>query len=157
MTHLIQLTRGVKWVPKDSTYPEWGPEGPGPSSPCTERREKHDSNIVPFRATRLAVYTHLLLNVMWSKRFLSYLILTLSWCLMNKIISQWEKFAPSYNPLFRVSQITILIWRVNIVHDVTNVEQHELFGADASRPLPDVAPEQVNPLAVVKGVQSRFF
>ena len=30
-----------------------------------------------------------------------------------------------------------LIRRVNIVHDVTNVEQHELLGADASRPLLD--------------------
>ena len=31
-----------------------------------------------------------------------------------------------------------LMRRVNIVHDVTNVEQHELSGADVSRPLSDV-------------------
>ena len=38
----------------------------------------------------------------------SHLILTRSWYLKNKIRSRWEKFAPSYNPLFRVCQITIL-------------------------------------------------
>ncbi len=32
--------------------------------------------------------------------------------------------------------------RKNVVHDVTNVEQHELLGFDASRPLPDVIPER---------------
>ena len=35
------------------------------------------------------------------------------------------------------------------MHDVTNVEQHELLGFDASRPLPDVIPERENSLAVV--------
>ena len=108
MTHPIQLARGSSKYQKDSIYPGWGTEGPGPSSSCTGRGGKHDSNIVPFRATRLAAYTHLLLNVMRSKRFLSYLILTLSWRLKNKIRFRWEKFAPSYNPLFRVCQITIL-------------------------------------------------
>ena len=47
--------------------------------------------------------------------------------------------------------------RKNVVYDVTNVEQHELFGFDASRPLPDVIPERANSLAVVESVQSRFF
>ena len=35
--------------------------------------------------------------------------------------------------------------RKNVVHDVTNVEQHELLGFDASRPLPDVIPKRANP------------
>ena len=58
-----------------------------------------------------------------------------SWCLNNNI---WEKFASSYNPLFRVVQITILATaRIarnttgfsplnggkNVVYEVTNVEQ----------------------------------
>ena len=47
--------------------------------------------------------------------------------------------------------------RKNVVDDVTNVEQHELLGFDASRPLPDVIPERANSLAVVEGVPSRFF
>ena len=64
--------------------------------------------VASFCTTRLAACTHLLLNVMRSKTFLSHLILTLSWCLKNKIRSRWEKFAPSYNPFFRIGQITIL-------------------------------------------------
>ena len=47
--------------------------------------------------------------------------------------------------------------RQNVVHDVTNVEQHELLGFDASRPLPDVIPKRANSLAVVEAVLSRFF
>ena len=50
-----------------------------------------------------------------------------------------------------------LIRRYNIVYDVTNVEQHELLGTDTSFPLLDVTPERPYPLAVVEGVQSRFF
>ena len=45
---------------------------------------------------------------MQSKRFLSHLILTLSWCLKYNIKSQWEKLASSYNSFFRVDQIIIL-------------------------------------------------
>ena len=45
---------------------------------------------------------------MRSKRFLLHPILRLRWCLKNKIKSRWERFAPSYNPFFRVVQITIL-------------------------------------------------
>ena len=82
------------------------------------------------------------------------------------------KFASSYNPLFRVVQITIratvriarntttlltLKRRKNVVYDVTNVEQHKLFGFDASRPLPDVIPKRADSLAVVEGVLSGFF
>ena len=44
--------------------------------------------------------------------------------------------------------------RQSVVYDVTNVEQH---GFDASRPLPDVIPEQTNSLAIIEGVLSRFF
>ena len=110
MIHLTQLTRGsrAQRSTKIPTYPGWGPKEPRPSSPCTGREGKDDSNIAPFRMTRLAAYTHLLLNVTRFKRSLSHLTLTLSWCLKNKIKSRWEKFTPSYNPLFRVCQITIL-------------------------------------------------
>ena len=45
----------------------------------------------------------------------------------------------------------------NVVHNVTNVEQHELLGFEASCPLPDVIPEWANLLAVVEGVLSHFF
>ena len=47
--------------------------------------------------------------------------------------------------------------RKNVVYDVTNVEQHKLFGFDASRPIPDVIPKRADSLAVVEGVLSRFF
>ena len=69
--------------------------------------------------------------------------------------------------MFRVVQITIratariagntMKRRKNVVYDVTNVEQHELFGFDASRPLPDVIPKRADSLTVVEGVLSRFF
>ena len=122
--------------------------------------------------TRLAAFTHLLSNVMRPKRFLSHLILTLSWCLKYKTRSRWEKFASSYKPFFRVDQITIRAtariarntthfspWNgcKTFVYEVTNVKQHELLGFDASRSLPDVIPERANSLAVVEGVLSRFF
>ena len=93
---------------------------------------------------------------------------------MPKIQNQitMRKFASSYNPLFRVVQITIRATariarntirfspvkrRKNVVYNVTNVEQHELFRFDASRPLPDVIPKWADLLAVVEGVLSRFF
>ena len=44
---------------------------------------------------------------MRSKRSLSHLILTLSWCLKTKIRSRLEMFAPSYNLFFHVVQIII--------------------------------------------------
>ena len=62
----------------------------------------------PFRTTMLTAFTHLLSNVMRSKRFLSHLILTQCRCLKNNIRSRWEKFAWSYNLFFLVVQITIL-------------------------------------------------
>ena len=45
---------------------------------------------------------------MRSERFLSHLILTLSWYLKYKTRSRWEKSASLYNPFFRIDQITIL-------------------------------------------------
>ena len=45
----------------------------------------------------------------------------------------------------------------NIVYDVTNIEQHELFEIDASCSLTDVTLERANSLAVVEGIQNRFF
>ena len=50
-----------------------------------------------------------------------------------------------------------LIRKYNIVYGLTNVEQQKLLGTDTSRPLLDVTPERPYPLAVVEGVQSRFF
>ena len=50
-----------------------------------------------------------------------------------------------------------LIRRYKVIYVVTNVEQHELPRTDTSRPLPDVTPERPYPIAVVEGVQSRFF
>ena len=47
------------------------------------------------------------------------------------------------------------IQRVNIVHDETNVELHELLWFNAGRPLPNVVPKRTDSLALV-GVQSRF-
>ena len=77
---------------------------------------------------------------MRSKRFLSHLISTLSWCLKNNIKSQWEvciviKFLLSRRPnqhsgysLDREKYHTFLTLkrRQNVVHDVINVEKHEL-------------------------------
>ena len=105
MTHNILLTRfqGKKFlltldgVPKDLYRRRHGPA-----------EEGRISHIAPFLMTRLAAFTHLFLNVMQSKRFLSHLVLILSWCLKYKTRSRWEKFASSYNPLFRFVQITIL-------------------------------------------------
>ena len=100
--------KGVKGYKNFQLTEDGVSEGPWPSSPCAGRGGKDDSNVAPFRTTKLAAYTHFLSNVMRSKRFLLHLILTLSWYLRNKIKSRWEKFASLYNPFFRVSQITIL-------------------------------------------------
>ena len=80
MTNIVQLTRRQKKKrEKRKPYlPGVGPEGPGPSSPCTGKGGKEDSNVAPFRTTRLAAYTYLLSNVMWFKRFLLLRILTLA-------------------------------------------------------------------------------
>ena len=43
-----------------------------------------------------------------------------------------------------------LPWRQNIVYEVTNVEQHKLFGIDASCVLSDVTQKQANLLTVVE-------
>ena len=105
MIHNTLLTRGrekqimtkLTWdgVSKDSVH----------CSHEQERGEKDDSNVAPFHTNKLAACTHFLLNVMQPKYFQSNLILTLS---LKKRIRSWrEKFAPSYNSFFRVSQITI--------------------------------------------------
>ena len=39
------------------TYSSWGPEGPGPLLPWAEKGGKDDSNVVPFRTTRLTACT----------------------------------------------------------------------------------------------------
>ena len=105
MTHNILLTRLQRkkilltngGVPKDTYHRRHGPAEEG----------KDDSNFAPLLTTGLAAFTHILLNFMRSKRFLSHLILTLSWYRKYKTRSRWEKFASSYNPFFPVVQITI--------------------------------------------------
>ena len=167
MTSLTQLTRrsGGLRNSKDPTYPGWDPRGPGLSSTCAGRGGKDDSNIAPFHTTRLAAYTHLLSNVMPSKHFLSHLILTLRWCLKYKISSRWEKFAPSYNPLFRVTQITIQV-TARIARNTTHFSP--LYGGttlsmtwatqaawdwyELSTPRCDS--RMANPLTVVEGMQA---
>ena len=109
---------------------------------------------------------------MRSKRFLSHLILTLSRCRKHKTRSRWEKVCivikslvsrrPHHHSSYsqdREKHHTLLTLkrRKNVVHDVTNVEQHELFGLDAGRPLADVITKRTDSLAVVEGVLSRFF
>ena len=69
------------------------------------------NKVASFRTTRLATYTHLLSNVMRYKRFLSHLILTLSWCLKTRAarcwlrrgqfwpsVSAWEAWGVSRDP-----------------------------------------------------------
>ena len=157
MTHLIQLTRElgiqkIAYLPGIRSRRTW--------TFVARKRGKDDSKVAPFRTTRLTACTHLLSNVMQSKRFLSHLILTLSWCLKNKIRSRWEKFASLYNPFFRISQIAILATAM-IVRNTTCFSPRYggwiLFGINAGRPLPDVTPKRANPLAVVEGVQNRSF
>ena len=64
---------------------------------------------------------------------------------------------PGWGPEGPIPQTPLTLKRrKNVVDDVTNVEQHELLGFDASRPLPDVIPERANSFTVV-GVLSRFF
>ena len=79
-------------------------------SGVTMRRKRREGWLqhCPLRMTRLAACTHFLSYVKRSKHFPLHLILTLSWCLKNKIRSWWENFALSYNPFFRLVQITIL-------------------------------------------------
>ena len=151
---------GTKGNDETTTYPGWGLERPWLTLPCARRKD--DFNVAPFLTTRLAACTYLLLNVMRFKRFLSHLILTLSWCLKKRIRSQSEKFAPSYNPFFRIVQNTILTTvriarTLHVSHPSTEAKHCPRFGIDASRPLSNVIPKRANPLAVVEGVPSRFF
>ena len=66
-------------------------------------------------------------------------------------------FASSKSLFWKHHTLLTLKQRKNVVYDVTNVEQHDLLGFDASRPLPDVIPGRTNSLAGVEGVLSRFF
>ena len=65
--------------------------------------------------------------------------------------SSYSQDREKHNTLFTLKR------RKNVIHDVTNFEQHELFGFDASRSLDDVIPKRANSLAVVEGVLIRFF
>ena len=46
--------------------------------------------------------------------------------------------------------------RQNVFYDITNVEQHELFGFDVGHLLSEVIPKRMNSLAVVEDVLSSF-
>ena len=84
MTHIIRVTReerGTKF-----TYRRWGLKGPGRSWSWPGSKGKGDFNIAYFHAIKLVAFTH----VMWSKYFLSHLILTLNRCQKNRIRSRWE-------------------------------------------------------------------
>ena len=52
MKHILLLTCEKK---NGTTFTSqgWGPKGPGPSWPCAGREDKDDSNVAPFRRTRL--------------------------------------------------------------------------------------------------------
>ena len=78
--------------------------------------------------------------------------------LIQSLVSRHPNHHSSYSQ-DREKHYTLLtlIQRYNIVYDVTNVEQYEQPGTDTSCPLLDVTPERPYPLAVVEGVQSRFF
>ena len=80
----------------------------------------------------------------------------------KKFASSYNSFRPNHHSGYSLDRekhrtLLTLKWRRNVVYDVTNVEQHELLGFDASCPLPDVMPEQTNSLAVIEGVLSCFF
>ena len=45
----------------------------------------------------------------------------------------------------------------NVVYDITKIEQHELLGFDAGRPLSDMIPKWTNSLTVIEGGLSHFF
>ena len=48
------------------------------------------------------------------------------------------------------------LWQ-KVVYDVTNIEQHELIGFNADRPLADLISQRTNSLAVVDGMINRYF
>ena len=152
MTHIIRVTReerGTKF-----TYRRWGLEGPGRSWSWPGSKGKGDFNIAYFHAIKLVAFTH----VMWSKYFLSHLILTLNRCQKNRIRSRWEiSFRSHYfdhrsgHSQNHVKYHTFLtfIRRFNIVHNVNNLEHHKLLGIDAGYPLSDMTPKRTDLLAVV--------
>ena len=104
--------------------------------PWACRGGKDDSNIALFLTTRLAAFTHLLLNVMRSKIFF--------------YTSDAKNTKPDHNekslhrhtiPSFALSKSPFGLQ----------------LGFDASHQLPDVIPKRANSLVVVEGVLSRFF
>ena len=107
MTHNILLTR-LQEARKFFLLTRGGvPKDPYRRRHGQAEEWRMTSTLPPFLRPGLLHSPYLLSNVMRSKRFLSHLILTLSWYLKNKTRSRWEKFASSYNPFFRVVQITI--------------------------------------------------
>ena len=99
----IWLTR----VKSEKTYLTWDVAPKKDPDHCSHEQEEEGKWLqhCSLLMTMLAAFTHLLLNVKWSKFFLPYQILTLSWCLKKQIRSCWENFALSYNPFCRVIQI----------------------------------------------------
>ena len=75
MTHLKLLTRG-KGIQEFLLTGGRVSRDPDHRRHATGKGGKDDSNVAPFRTTRLAAYTHLLSNIMRSKSFLSHQILT---------------------------------------------------------------------------------
>ena len=163
MTHITALARGSRDPKKIVNFlltRGGGPEGPGPSSPCAGRGGKDNSNVAPLHAECYAIHASSIASNLDPKlmpkeqdqitiRKVCTLIQSLVSLLPNPHSSHGYDHEKHHTLL-------TLKRRVNIAHNVTNVEQHELSRADASCPLLDVAPERANPLAVVEGVQSRF-
>ena len=88
-----------------------------------------------------------------------YQIMMRKLCIVIRSLLSWRPNHHSGYTKDREKHHTLLTLKrtQNLFHDVYNVEGHELFGFDASRPLTDVIPKRANTLAVVEGVLSRFF
>ena len=167
MTHLTQLTRGSRGHgnSKTPTYPGWGPKGPGPSSPYAGVGGQDDSNIAhcihqPFAecyaVQAFSIASNLDPKLMPNEH--DQIMMRTVCTVIQSLVSRLPNNHSSHSK-DRKKHHTLLTLkhRINIVHDVNTVEQHELLGADASRPLLDATPEGANSLALIQGVQSRFF
>ena len=157
MTHNILLTRFQGGKKQCLLTRGWIPEETVPYTPWAGRGGKDDSNIAHFLTTRLAAFT--------PPSAECYAIQAFS------IASDFDpKLMPKIQNQITMRKVCIVIQsllsrrlsytlkrRKNVVYEITNVEQHELLGFDASCQLPDVFQELANSLAIVEGVLSRFF
>ena len=106
MTNIVQLSRRQKSGQKSLLTGGGVPKNPDHCRRAPEEEGRMTPTLPPFVRPGW-LHTPTFCGMLCGPSSF-HLILTLSWCLKNKIRSQWEKFAPSYNPFFRVVQITIL-------------------------------------------------